>query len=135
MVADEYRFIKKYFSTFWYVYIFIIRLLTFHNPFKEVYAFLKSLGVKRVVLSKSSYEYKDWDTFDSELLKSAPKVSIIIPTLNRYEYLKDVLEDLEKQEFKNFDVIIIDQSDPFEENFYDAFDLDIKLQFQESRNI
>ena len=133
LVVDEYRFIKKYFSTFWYVYVFIIRLLTFHNPVKEVYAFFKSLGVKRVVLSKSSYQHKDWQTFDSELLQKAPKVSVIIPTLNRYKYLKDVLEDLEKQEFKNFDVIVMDQSEPFEENFYDAFDLDIKLQYQEEK--
>jgi glycosyltransferase involved in cell wall biosynthesis len=29
-----------------------------------------------------------------------PLVSVIIPTLNRYVYLKDVMEDLEKQDYK-----------------------------------
>ena len=132
-VADEYRFVKKYFSTFWYVYTFIIRLLTFHNPFKEIYGFLKSLSVERYALSKSPFQHKDWNTFESKLVQSAPKVSVIIPTLNRYEYLKDVLQDLEKQEYSNFDVIVIDQTDPFQKEFYDAFDLDIKLEYQKEK--
>ena len=44
-------------------------------------------------------------------------VSVVIPTLNRYTYLKDVLEDLEKQDYENFEVIVVDQSEPFQKNF------------------
>ena len=62
-----------------------------------------------------------------------PFVSIVIPTLNRYEYLKDVLEDLEKQEYKNFEVIIVDQSNPYQEDFYKKFNLDIQLIQQTER--
>ena len=73
------------------------------------------------------------ESFDSKLLKANPKVSVIIPTLNRYEYLKDVLKDLENQDYKNFDVIVIDQSDPFQKKFYENFALDIKLHQQKEK--
>jgi glycosyltransferase involved in cell wall biosynthesis len=57
-------------------------------------------------------------------------VSVIIPTLNRYEYLKDVLTDLENQDYKNIEVLVVDQSDGFKESFYDQFDLNLQVVFQ-----
>ena len=60
-------------------------------------------------------------------------VSIIIPTLNRYEYLKDVLYDLEQQSYKNFEVIVCDQSEPVDEKFYKNWNLNIKLIQQEEK--
>ena len=60
-------------------------------------------------------------------------VSVVIPTLNRYTYLKDVLEDLEKQDYENFEVIVVDQSEPFQKEFYDQFDLNIHLIHQEEK--
>ena len=132
-VADEYHFVKKYFSTFWYVYTFIIRLLTLHNPIKEVSGFLRSIRVKRYNLSNKLFIHKKWNSFESSLIKKSRKVSVVIPTLNRYEYLKDVLKDLESQDYKNFDVIVIDQSEPFQKKFYEVFDLDIKLVYQEEK--
>ncbi len=75
----------------------------------------------------------DWATFKSALVSENPLVSIVIPTLNRYEYLKDVLEDLEKQEYQNFEVIIVDQSNPFQKDFYNVFNLDIQLVQQTER--
>ena len=62
--------------------------------------------------------YKKWDTFKSTLVLEKPLVSVVIPTLNRYKYLKDVLNDLEQQDYTNLEVIVIDQSEPFEELFY-----------------
>ncbi len=132
-VVDEYRFVKKYFSVFWYYYVFIIRLLTLNNPFKEINGFIKSFKVSRSLISKNALTYSEWNSFDSKLLKTDPKVSVIIPTLNRYKYLKDVLKDLENQAYQNFDVIIIDQSEPFQKKFYDNFHLDIKLIHQKEK--
>jgi glycosyltransferase involved in cell wall biosynthesis len=60
-------------------------------------------------------------------------VSVVIPTLNRYEYLKDVLTDLEKQDYSNFEVIVVDQSTPFREGFYSNFKLDLTLVRQTER--
>jgi cellulose synthase/poly-beta-1,6-N-acetylglucosamine synthase-like glycosyltransferase len=111
----------------------LLRLLSFKNPFKEITAFIKSLNTVKSNLSHVPIINHGWSSFKSELIKSKPKVSVIIPTLNRYIYLKDVLEDLEKQEYENFDVIIIDQSEPFQKEFYNAFNLDIKLIHQEEK--
>ena len=36
-------------------------------------------------------------------------------------------KDFEKQDFKNFEVIVVDQSEPFNEDFYKTFKLDIKF--------
>ena len=41
-------------------------------------------------------------------------LSIIIPTLNRYEDLKNTLKDLDQQGYQNFEVIIIDQTDDWD---------------------
>ena len=82
---------------------------------------------------KNPIQHNGWLTFKSLLVEEKPFVSIVIPTLNRYEYLKDVLEDLEKQDFKNFEVIIVDQSNPFQADFYKNFNLEINLVQQTER--
>ena len=132
-VIDEYRFIRKNFHKAWVLYVLLIRLFSFKNPFAEISAFIKTKGTKRQSFAENPVTYKNYDAFDSEFIKAQPLVSIIIPTLNRYEYLKDVLEDLEQQDYKNFEVIIVDQSEPFQKDFYQDFKLDINLIYQEEK--
>ncbi len=127
-IQDEYRFVAKYYNPVWRFYIFFIRIFSLCNPIKEIYGLLKSLSVKRISLFSEVIQHNT-SSSDSD----QPKVSVIIPTLNRYIYLKDVLHDLEKQEYSNFDVIIIDQSEPFQKEFYTNFKLDIKLKYQEEK--
>ena len=132
-IEDEYRFIRKYYSGLWSYYTLIVRILTLNNPFREVGSFLKTMNVSRVNVYNKPLEVLGWNNFNSLLIQSNPKVSVVIPTLNRYEYLKDVLEDLEKQDYKNFDVIIVDQTEPFQESFYAKFNLDLDVIFQEEK--
>ena len=113
-IEDEYRFIRTYFNKLWVYYTLILRLVAFHNPFKELQAFLKTRNVSQINVFNEHIKYSAWNHFKSELLQQQPKVSVIIPTLNRYKYLKGVLHDLEKQEYSNFEVIIVDQSEPFQ---------------------
>jgi glycosyltransferase involved in cell wall biosynthesis len=84
-------------------------------------------------VSIESQKYTDWNTFRSILTKKNPLVSVIIPTLNRYEYLKDVLADLELQNYQNFEVIVVDQSEPVDVNFYEGWKLQIHLIQQEEK--
>jgi glycosyltransferase involved in cell wall biosynthesis len=60
-------------------------------------------------------------------------VAVIIPTLNRYQYLKDALHDLEKQSYKNFEVIVVDQSEQFNRSFYNQFALCLKIIKQKEK--
>lgn len=132
-VMDNYIFIRKYFSRFWVFYVLCYRLLSFNNPFRELSAYFNTQSIKRSSYLKSPLHYTDWGSFNSKLVAAKPKVSVIIPTLNRYAYLKAVLKDLEQQDYANFEVIVVDQSEPFQEAFYSDYDLDLKLLYQKEK--
>jgi glycosyltransferase involved in cell wall biosynthesis len=126
-VVDNYIFSRRYFSSFWVFYVLLFRLFSFKNPFEEVSAFITTRNIKRSSYLKVPLPYEDWTSFASQLVASQPKVSVIIPTLNRYDYLKDVLHDLEQQDYTNFEVIVVDQSTPFQADFYAPFKLELQV--------
>lgn len=132
-IADEYRFIRKNYHKVWSIYVLAFRLLTFKNPFREFSGYLKSKKVKREDFSKDYIQYSDYESFESHLIKENPLVSVVIPTLNRYEYLKDVFKDLENQTYKNFEVIVVDQTDDFRDEFYQGWNLRLKYWYQEEK--
>lgn len=132
-LVDEYRFIRKNFHKAWVLYVLLFRLASLKNPFKEVAAYFKTRDVKRVDEHQHPVPYPEYKNFQSELIQQNPLVSVIIPTLNRYTYLKDVLRDLEQQDYSNFEVIVVDQSEPFQKEFYDEFDLNINVIHQEEK--
>ena len=127
---DEYVFIRKYWGTLWASYALLSRLISFKNPVKEISAYVKTSKVKRINIFKTPHVYQNYESFQSSLVENNPFVAVIIPTLNRYEYLKDVLHDLEKQSYKNFEVVIVDQSTQFRQHFYNEFNLNIRLIYQ-----
>jgi hypothetical protein len=118
-VFDNYRFVHRFFGKKKALYVLILRLISFHQPIREIWAFLKSKDKRVQIQPLESAQFSN-SSFDE-------KVSVIIPTLNRYEYLKDVLADLEKQTYKNFDVWICDQSDDFMSQFYEGWNLNLNI--------
>ena len=130
-VSDNYIFINRYFSKLQVLWVLLIRLFSFKNPIIELYSFVKALKYHRVKIVPK--EYKEFETLDCSLIQSNPLISVIIPTLNRYVYLKDVLSDLEKQDYAHFEVIVCDQSEPVNEEFYKGWKLNIKLIKQEEK--
>ena len=132
-LVDEYRFIRKNFHPVWVFYVLLIRLFSFKNPFQEIIAYVKTKSVKRVEHGKNPIKYPNYQQIHSALIQEKPMVSVVIPTLNRYTYLKDVLQDLEQQDHENFEVIVVDQSEPFRKEFYDQFDLNFHLIQQEEK--
>lgn len=132
-VVDNYRFARKYFSSFWVFYVLIVRVLSFNNPITEVLGWWKTRRVSRSHYLERPLVYSEYDAFESELIKQIPLVSVVIPTLNRYVYLKDVLQDLEQQDYTHFEVIVIDQSTPFQAEFYEDFQLDLQVVNQNEK--
>ncbi len=124
---DNYRFIRKNFHKAWVYYVFFLRLISFKPTLLEIRSFLRSRNVERKEISKNPIIYPDFVDYNSELIARSPLVSVIIPTLNRYAYLKDVLEDLEQQDYIHFEVLVIDQSSPFREEFYRNFNLNLQI--------
>ena len=132
-VADEYRFLRKYFHPVWVLYVLVLRLCSLHNPVREITAWRITSDTKRSAYQQHPLPHPEWADFQSALVKENPLVSVIIPTLNRYDYLKEVLKDLEKQDYKNFEVIIVDQSTPFRADFYKDFNLECTLVHQKEK--
>ena len=132
-LEEEYRFVRRFFSPVWVVYCYFLRLVLLKNPFLETRAFLKALKIPRLDLFAKYKRYQSFGSFESTLVKSRPLVSVIIPTLNRYEYLYDVMRDLEQQDYRNFEVIVVDQSEQYDEGFYDQFDLKLNLIQQKEK--
>ena len=133
-LRDEYHFVRKYFHPLWSWYVLVLRLFSGHHPFKELEAFWSQRKVRRVDLYSRVYPHEHaWEVFGSPLLQQAPLVTVVIPTLNRYPYLKDVLHDLEKQTYTNFEVIVVDQSEPFRPEFYEEFKLNLQVVRQEEK--
>ena len=132
-LEEEYCFVRRFFSPVWFVYCYFLRLFLLKNPFRETRAFLKAFKIHRLNLFAKYNEYPDFDSFKSTLVRSNPLVSVIIPTLNRYEYLYDVMRDLEQQDYKNFEVIVVDQSEHFDRAFYDQFNLKLDLIQQKEK--
>lgn len=128
--VDEYRFLRKNFSRVWVAYAFVIRLLSHKNPFAEIKGLLKSRKAKRELYHLNPIKYTSYNTFQSKLIAAQPLVTVVIPTLNRYTYLKDVFRDLEKQTYQNFEVIVVDQTDPFDATAYEGWNLDLKFWYQ-----
>ncbi|WP_274475870.1 glycosyltransferase family 2 protein [Mangrovimonas aestuarii] len=132
-LKDNYRFIRKQFHRAWVFYVFVLRIVSGKNPFREFSAWYVTRQVKQMDYSIGALEYSGLVTEKSHLLETNPKVSVVIPTLNRYEYLRDVLIDLQQQDFKNIEVLVIDQSEPFKKDFYKGFDLDLHVTYQEEK--
>jgi glycosyltransferase involved in cell wall biosynthesis len=121
-VSDEYRFLRKYFHPVWSYYVLILRLFSFKNPLTEIKGCYRARKTRRTDLSASPITHKSWAHTP---ITDQPLVSVVIPTLNRYEYLEQVLKDFEAQTYNNFEVLVVDQSSPFNPAFYEGFDLDI----------
>ena len=129
---DNYVFARKNFHSIWVFFVLVMRLLSCYNPFKEIRAWSSTRKVDKSEFC-NPIPYYDWHDFKSETLQKQPLVTVVIPTLNRYEYLNDVLLDLDKQDYKNFEVIVVDQSEPFQKEFYREFKLNINLIRQEEK--
>ena len=101
----------------------------------EWIAILRTMSVKRIQLNQPTFKYNINSSSDYKNSNKNQLISIIIPTLNRYPQLDRVLINLENQEYKNFEVIIIDQSDNFDEIFYEKYNLNVKVLYQKEKAV
>lgn len=116
-VPDNHLFLARHFPRKWSWYVLVLRLLSLHNPFTECSAFASARGRRRLPRREKEL-YPDFMRHEPAERFKKSLVSIIIPTLDRYVYLKDVIDDLEKQDHRNIEVIVCDQSDPFDGSLY-----------------
>ncbi len=128
---DEFRFLRKFFNPMWSIAYLIYSFITFKNIIYTVSAFLKTIHLKRID-GKYKFLIKEKINLEKDFINkiNTKRIRIIIPTLNRYESLKNLLKDLEEQTYSNFKITIVDQSENYDREFYKNFNLDIDLQRQ-----
>jgi hypothetical protein len=103
---DLYRFVKQHYKTRW-VFILLLCHLWYEKRF-PLSSFIKTLFYKRKVLNlkaedlQSVVKYKDSEEF---------KYDVIIPTMGRPSYLKDVLLDFASQTILPQKIVIIEQNE------------------------
>jgi len=132
-LKDEYIFIRKYWGSVWATFVLIRRIGSLKNPFKELKYYFMTRRVQKIYVHENARSFDDYNSFQPGLIAANPSVAVIIPTLNRYQYLRDALHDLEQQSYKNFEVIIVDQSEQFDQLFYRRFDLQLKVIQQKEK--
>ncbi len=127
-ISENYRFVFRQFGLIKAFYVLILRILFLNNPIRESYYFFINRH------KKSDLKITNFVNKTNNLSKDfSAKISVVIPTLNRYEYLEDVLSDLENQSYKNFDVWICDQTDDFNKEFYSNWNLDLHVIQQKEK--
>ena len=131
-LKDQYTFVRRFHKPIWVFIAFLIRVIFLNNPIKEFIAYFYSRN-QNVLTSNNIYPNKQYDSFNSQLVIDSPFITIIIPTLNRYEDLNNALLDLEKQTYSNFEIVVVDQSDNFSNSFYKRFKLKINLIRQKEK--
>ncbi|MBU3677756.1 MAG: glycosyltransferase family 2 protein, partial [Chitinophagaceae bacterium] len=131
-LADQYRFIKRFYNPVWTYVVALLRILELKNPFLEIHGVWAARNIKKVKASNDAIVHP-LDAFESPLLKEKPLVSIIIPTLNRYKYLDDVLVDMDKQTYPNIEVLVVDQSEPYRPEIYAGRQQPIQAWHQEEK--
>lgn len=128
---DQLLFLAKHFHPLWrWLYAILNAWKIWQWP-GLLQGLWHTRGLPRTVFEGSREQELAYDAFDSPLVRAQPLVSVILPTLNRYALLAEVLRDLEAQTHRNLEVIVVDQSQPFRPEFYEAFDLPLHLIRQE----
>ena len=55
------------------------------------------------------------------------KVSVIIPSFERFEYLKNAIESVENQSYQNFEIIVINDGSKDERYYKNTFNDKVKF--------
>ncbi len=116
---DEWVFAKKFYSRKWHGWL----QMTFPGFAKNILYNTRTAGVRPVNITPCLHRS---EKIDKAVCKT---VSVLAPTLDRYEYLKAELEQLSRQTVLPLEVLITDQTPPERRQRIDtaAYPIDIKV--------
>jgi glycosyltransferase involved in cell wall biosynthesis len=105
-VDDQCHFIHTHYGSVWLVWTAIRAFLDRSASISELLSALKK--TKNSSKRKKVLPYKHAP--HTPQLPSSPKVSIVIPTVNRYPYLRALLSQIQTQTIAPHEIIIVDQT-------------------------
>jgi len=106
---DAYLFFIRNHKWFWAPYVFARRILSHFRLLSETSAYLSARRAARRVKAPVGPSRKLTRDANEEIAAN-PKVSVVIPTLNRYPFLRNCFECLSKQTIMPYEVICADQT-------------------------
>lgn len=131
---DRFVFLRRVFGTKWVRYAALRRGFAHRRPLRVRAALRSSAaatsrhkrpGATGTVLERPTATCPD-----------EPAITVVLPTLGRYELLRPVLDQLRKQTLSIHQLIVVDQNDPAarDHSLYEEYsDLNLEVVFQEER--
>lgn len=107
-VADELLFARLRFSPFWYRWGIFRALASGALPWLEILAELPRVASAALPAAEASYRHEQKTV--PEGATEGARVSVLLPTIDRYPYLRTLLQQLRAQTVKPHEVIIVDQT-------------------------
>lgn len=129
--TDGLNFIYAYYGRKWLAWS-SIRLSSKSRSFEPLKVFFAN-RFKKEKLNEIVKKYEGWQDVDLRLTDC--RVSIVIPTVDRYSYLDTLLNQLLKQSLLPYEVIVIDQTSREKRQIIDVNDfasIGLKVIYQET---
>ncbi|MBL8079483.1 MAG: glycosyltransferase family 2 protein [Anaerolineales bacterium] len=129
--GDELRIIQQRFGPRWYLWTFMRALLSGYWNISQSWKAIKSLQHVPSQPNQLIDYHREQRKDDSPVEE---KISVVIPMLNRYSYLRTVLNQLRQQSMPALEIIVIDQTQHQhrQADFYAEFkDLPLQVIFQD----
>lgn len=132
--VERYVLLGRHLPRKWVRYVALRRALTHGRPGREIRA-LRSAFARLATVSSPSHDdglYQRPRPATSG--ESASRVSVVLPTLGRYELVTRVLEDLRAQTVPPTEIICVDQTRPHDPAVFEPyFDLPLTVICQEEK--
>ncbi|MBL7849457.1 MAG: glycosyltransferase family 2 protein [Cyclobacteriaceae bacterium] len=106
-LSDQLRIVRYFMGHKWAFWTCLRLIMTgkCFSGFRGIRTLLKMKSDQPLLVS--TIDFSGWRKAN---LPSSPKVSILIPTVDRYPYLFKMLEQLKLQTLKPFEILVIDQT-------------------------
>ncbi|WP_421121275.1 glycosyltransferase family 2 protein [Aquihabitans daechungensis] len=132
---DRFVFLRRTFQPKWVQYASVRRALAHGRP-RKVAAAYRSSGVRTAAHPRPAGSAPVVSRPEAAL-PDRPSISVVMPTLGRYELVAGVLAELAKQTIAPTQVVVVDQNDRKDRDpgVYDAFRdvLPLEVVFQDER--
>ena len=131
---DRFVFLRRVFGLKWVRYAAVRRALARRHP-RRVLAAMRSSGSACAATPRPGAR-GDVLTRPRVEPPASPSVTVVLPTLGRYELLRQVLDQLRKQTVMAEQVVVVDQNDPDARDhalYAEYADLGLEVVFQEQR--
>jgi glycosyltransferase involved in cell wall biosynthesis len=131
---DRFVFLNRLFARKWVSYAALRRAAAGHNPIAVARGYRSAAATCRAVPRPG--DIARVVTRERVEAPTDPSVTVVLPTLGRYELLRPLLEQVRGQTIRPLEVIVIDQNDPDlrDHQLYSEFGaINLRVIFQEER--